>query len=48
VSPDGDVDVAQIRNELKKFYTVDTTEETITDILQELKRRKLIQDNTKK
>jgi hypoxanthine phosphoribosyltransferase len=44
VSPAGDVDVAQIRNELKQFYTIDTTEETVDEILQELKRRNLIQD----
>ena len=48
MSPDGDVDVAKIRNELKQYYTIDTTEETLDEILQELKRRKLIQDNTKK
>ena len=48
VSPDGDVDVAKIRNELKQFYTIDTTEETLDEILQELKRRNLIQDNTTK
>ena len=46
--PDGDVDVTQIRNELKQFYTIDTTEETVADILEELKRRNLIQGNTKK
>jgi len=48
VSPDGDVDVAQIRNELEQFYTIDTTEETVAYVLRELKRRNLIQDNTKK
>ncbi len=48
MSPDGDVDVTQIRNELKQFYTIDTTEETVADILEELKRRNLIQGNTKK
>jgi hypoxanthine phosphoribosyltransferase len=48
VSPDGDVDVAQIREELKQSYTIDTTEETVDEILQELKRRNLIQDNTEK
>ena len=47
VSPD-DVDVTQIRNELKKSYTIDTTEEMVADILQELKRRNQIQGNTKK
>jgi hypoxanthine phosphoribosyltransferase len=48
VSHDGDVDVAQIRNELKQFYTIDTNEETVAEILQELKRRNLIQGNTEK
>ena len=48
MSPDGNVDVTQIMNELKQFYTIDTTEETISDILQEIKRRKLIQGNIKK
>jgi hypoxanthine phosphoribosyltransferase len=47
VDPNGNVDVSQIRKELKQFYTVDTTEETLADILQELKRRNLIQDNKK-
>jgi hypoxanthine phosphoribosyltransferase len=47
VDPNGNIDVAQIRRELKQFYTVDTTEETLADILQELKRRNLIQDNKK-
>jgi hypoxanthine phosphoribosyltransferase len=45
VSPDGDIDVTQIRNELKQFYTIHTTEETIVEILQELKRRNLILNN---
>ncbi|MCK4885350.1 phosphoribosyltransferase [Candidatus Bathyarchaeota archaeon] len=48
VSPAGDVDVAQIRKELKQFYTIDTTEETVAYVLRELKRRNLIQVNTKK
>ena len=48
VSPDDDVAVAQIRNELKQFYTIDTNEETVAEILQELKRRNLIQGNTEK
>jgi hypoxanthine phosphoribosyltransferase len=47
VDPNGKVDVSQIRRELKQFYTVDATEETLADILQELKRRNLIQDNKK-
>ncbi len=48
MSPDGDVDVTQIKNELKQLHTIDITEETVADILQEIKRRNLIQDNTKK
>jgi hypoxanthine phosphoribosyltransferase len=40
-SPD-DVDVGQIRRELKQFYTIDTTEELVTEILKELKRRNSI------
>ena len=48
ISPDGDVDVTQIKNELKQLHTIDITEETIADILQEIKRRNLIQNNTKK
>jgi hypoxanthine phosphoribosyltransferase len=47
VDPNGNVDVSQIRRELKQFYTVDATEETLADILQELKRRNLIQDKKK-
>jgi hypoxanthine phosphoribosyltransferase len=46
--PDDDVEFAKIRKELKQFYTIDTNEETVAEILQELKRRNLIQDNTKK
>ena len=37
-SPD-EVDKTQIKKELKQFYTVDLTEETIEEILQEIKRR---------
>ena len=37
-SPD-EVDKTQIKKELKQFYTVDLTEETIDEILQEIKRR---------
>ncbi len=48
MNTDGDVDVTQIRSELKQVYTIDTTEETVNDILQEFKRRNLIQGNTKK
>ncbi len=42
MSPEGKVNISQIRNELKRFYTVDASEETIEEILQELKRRSLI------
>lgn len=42
VSPDGNVDIAKIRNELKQSYNIDTSEETIDEILGELKRRGLI------
>lgn len=42
VSPSGDVDIAQIRNELRQFYMIDTSVETIDEILGELKRRGLI------
>jgi hypoxanthine phosphoribosyltransferase len=37
-----EVDFRKIRNELKQNYTINTTEETIEDILQEIKRRNLI------
>lgn len=43
IDPDGNVDVTQIKNELKQSYKIDTTEETVTDILQEIKRRKKVQ-----
>ena len=33
-------EVAQIKNELKQSYCIDTTEETISEIKQEIKRRK--------
>jgi hypoxanthine phosphoribosyltransferase len=42
VRPDGDVDVAQVKKELKQFYTIDSSEETIDEILRELKRRGLV------
>jgi hypoxanthine phosphoribosyltransferase len=48
INPAGDVDIAQVKKELKQFYTIDTTEETVDEILQELKRRSLIQENPKK
>jgi len=39
MSPTGEVDVKQVRNELKKSFSIEASEETITEILQELKRR---------
>ncbi len=42
ISPNGDVDVTQIRKELKQFYTIDTNKGTIEEILEELKRRGLM------
>ena len=41
ISPDTDVEVTQIKNELKQVYAIDTNEETVTEILQEIKRRNL-------
>lgn len=43
INPNCDVNIKKLREELKKLYTIDTTEETITDILQEIKRRKKVQ-----
>jgi hypoxanthine phosphoribosyltransferase len=43
VSPTGDVDVTQIRNELKQYYTIDTSEEIIDEILRELERRGFVE-----
>lgn len=40
-----DVDITKIKNELKQFYALDASEETIDEILMELKRRNLIQEN---
>ena len=47
LNPHKDIDTTKIKNELKQFYTLDTSEETIDEILKELKRRKLIQENKK-
>jgi len=43
INPNCDVNIKKLREELKKLYTIDTNEETITDILQEIKRRKKVQ-----
>jgi hypoxanthine phosphoribosyltransferase len=47
LNPEDDVDVTKIKNELKQFYTIGISEETLEEILQELKRRNQIKDNTK-
>ena len=47
VDLDGDIDVMQIKNELKQLHTIDVTEETVTDVLKEIKRRNLIQNKKK-
>ncbi len=47
VDPYENVDVIKIKNELKQFYTLDASKETIDEILEELKRRNLIQSNKK-
>ena len=36
---DGEVDVTQIKNDLKQMHTIDLNEETVADILKEIKRR---------
>ena len=45
INLDDDVDVTQIKDELKQSFTIDTTEETVADILQEIKRRNRSQNN---
>jgi hypoxanthine phosphoribosyltransferase len=47
LNPEDDVDVTKIKNELKQFYTIGISEETLEEILQELKRRNQVKDNTK-
>jgi hypoxanthine phosphoribosyltransferase len=42
---DSNVDIKRIKNELKQSYNIDTTEDTITQALQELKRRRLIEEH---
>jgi len=41
MSPDSEVEVSKIKNELNQYYTINTTEDTVAEILQEIKRRKL-------
>jgi hypoxanthine phosphoribosyltransferase len=38
------LDHTKIKNEMEKFYNIKTTEETITDILKEIKRRNLVSE----
>ena len=47
LNPEDDVDVTKIKNELKQFYTIGISEETLEEILQELKRRNQTKDATK-
>ena len=47
VDLDGDVDVTKIKDELKRLYTIDVTEEIVADMLKEIKRRSLIQNKKK-
>ncbi len=44
ISGDEDGDVSRIKDKLKQHYTIDTTEETIADILLEIKRRNILQE----
>jgi hypoxanthine phosphoribosyltransferase len=44
---DDGVDPVVIKNEIKEMFTIDVTEETIAEILKEIRRRNLIQDKTK-
>jgi hypoxanthine phosphoribosyltransferase len=43
INTECEVDTTKLREELKKFYSIETTEERITDILQEINRRKKVQ-----
>ena len=47
VEVEGDVDVAEIKNEMKEMYTIDVSEETVADIRKEIQRRNLIQNKQK-
>ena len=47
-SPECDVDVSQISNGLKQFYMINTSEETINEILRELKRRGVLDNSSEK
>ncbi len=45
-SLDSDASVAQIRHKLRKLHKIDITEETVEEILQEIRRRKLVPNDT--
>ena len=47
LNPKDDIDLTKIKNELKQFYTIGISEETLEEILQELKRRNQTQDAMK-
>ena len=47
LNPKDVIDVTKIKNELKQFYTIGISEETLEEILQELKRRNQTKDVTK-
>lgn len=47
LNPKDDIDLSKIKNELKQFYTIGISEETLEEILQELKRRNQTKDATK-
>lgn len=47
VEVDGDVDIAEIKNEMKEMYTIDVSEETVADIRKEIQRRNFTQNKQK-
>ena len=47
LNPKDVIDVTKIKNELKQFYTIGISEETLEEILKELKRRNQTKDITK-
>lgn len=47
IEVDGCVDVKGIKKEMKEMYTIDMPEETVTDILKEIRRRNRVQNKQK-
>ena len=45
---DGYFDVTKIKDELSQFYAINTNEDTLNEILNELERLNLINDRTNK